>query len=173
MSKLEDALQRKIEILLLEKDELQGSLQRVESQLELCHSLLAGEVDCLLGEEPKKKRGRPRKVAGAGNIKPPTKKAGRPRKKAEDPEVEAALREEEDARSEEASASLPDGSEGTSPEDQERAIRRFRPAARAALSDGRGNVMVGANKGKPVAKSEPDPQGHKTISMEDDLPEEE
>jgi hypothetical protein len=172
MSKLEDALQRKVEILLGEKDELQGSLQQVEAQLDLCHSLLAGEVDCLLGEEPKKKRGRPRKVVAGGNIKPPTKKAGRPRKKAEDPEVEAALQEEEDARSEEASVGLPDGSMGTTPEAQARAIRRFQPAARAPLGDGRGNVTVGANKGKPEAK-EPDPTGHKTISMEDDLPKEE
>ena len=168
MSKLEDALERKIEVLLGEKDELEGSLQRVESQLELCHSLLAGEVDCLLGEEPKKKRGRPRKVAST----PTPKKAGRPRKKAKDPEVEAALREEEDARAEEASSSLPDGSMGTTLEDQERAIRRFRPVPRAPLSDGRGNVMVGANKGKPEAPK-PDKVGHKTISMEDDLPKEE
>lgn len=165
MGKLEDSLQQLVAQLQDQKEELEDSLQRVEAKLELCESLLAGEgdlADLLEIEAPKKKRGRPRKTATTTR-KTPVKKRGRPKKKNPEDEKNAQLYEE-------AKGHLPDGSTGTTPEEQERALRRFNPIARPAFG-GTGGVTVGSTKGKPEAK-EPDPKGHSSISMEDDLPEE-
>ena len=156
MSKLEEALQEKITLLSEEKDELEGSLLRVEAQLELCQGLLEGEIDDPLEPVPKKKRGRPKKTVTPN----PIKKRGRPPKKKADTVKEERLRQQfEDA------GPLPDGGPGTTKEEQERAIRRFNPLPRP--SESYGSVQVGSEKGKP-AGAEPDPTGHKTISVDDE-----
>jgi len=161
MGKLEEALQEKIELLLEEKDELESSLQRVGSQLELCQGLLSGEIEGFLETEPKKKRGRPKKTAA----KSPAKKRGRPRKKVA-PEIEEARQQEYDA----AKNSLPDGTTGTTVEEQKRAIRRFNPAPRGP--EAHHGITIGSTKGKPGPPEEV-ATGHSTISMEDGLAKEE
>jgi hypothetical protein len=166
MSNLEEALRDKISVLEAEKiglqEELKEAFQRIDSQIEVCESLLNGDVDGLLEvkSEPKK-RGRPKGT----KAKTPAKKRARPRKK-----------NPEDAKNkqlyDEAVNSLPDGSTGTTAEQHERALRRFNPTPRGDI--GQPGVNVGSTKGKPPSPDEkPDPAGHKTISMEDDLPEEE
>jgi hypothetical protein len=160
MSKLEEALREKIELLREEKEELEDALSRIDSQIEVCEGLLCDEADDARENVPKK-RGRPRKTAP----KAPAKKRGRPRKKTAPKVDDALLQEYEEARN-----SLPDGSTGTTPEQQQRAVRRFKPALRNPIAQG--GVVVGSTKGKPGTQ-EPDPAGHSTISMEDDLPEEE
>ena len=167
MSKLEEALQEKIRFLQEKKVGLvvtigksESELQQVESQLELCESLLSGDVDGLLEAAPKK-RGRPKKTTDEA----PAKKRGRPRKKNPEDEKNKQLYAE-------AVNSLPDGSTGTTEEQHERAVRRFNPTPRP--EDRHGGVVVGSTKGKPPSPDQkPDPSGHKTISMEDDLPGEE
>jgi hypothetical protein len=162
MGKLEEALRDKISLLEAKKIELQGELeeafQQIDSQVELCESLLTGDVDGFLEDSPKK-RGRPKKT----DAKSPAKKRGRPRKKSPEDEKNKKLYEE-------AVNSLPEGSTGTTAEQQERAVRRFNPTPRGEI--GQPGVAVGGNKGKPAPTKEPDSHGHKTISMEDDLEEE-
>ncbi len=164
MSKLEEALRDKISILEAEKiglqEELEEAFQQIDSKIELCEGLLNGEVDGLLEAAPKK-RGRPKKTGA----KVPDKKRGRPRKEGAEDEKNKQLYEE-------AVNSLPDGSTGTTKEQQERAVRRFNPTPRGDI--GQPGVNVGSTKGKPPAPDQkPDPAGHKTISIDDDLPEEE
>ena len=157
MSKLEEALQEKISILEDEKEEHEDAIESIEVKLETYRELLAEET----GEAAPKKRSRPKKK----DAKAPAKKRGRPRKEGT-----------EDAKNKqlyaEAVNSLPDGSTGTTEEQHERAVRRFNPVPRP--EDRHGGVRIGSTKGKPPAPDQkPDPAGHKTISMEDDLPEEE
>ncbi len=166
MSKLEEALKDKISVLEAEKiglqEELEEAFQRIDSQIEVCESLLDGKVDGLLETKAApKKRGRPKKVAET-----PVKKRGRPRKKKVDSEIEKARQQEY----EEATANLPSGFSGTTKEEQEKAVSRFKPVPRPA--DSRRGVIVGSTKGKPPAAQESVPRGHKNISIEDDLPEE-
>jgi len=158
MSKLEEALQEKIEFLLEEKDELESSLQRVEVQLELCQGLLQGEVGEPIEAPPKKKVGRPRKAVE----KAPVKKRGRPSKKKVDPEKEERLRQEL-----EAAGPLPEGMAGTTKEEQAKAIKRFRPSPRGP-EEGYGGVKVGGEKGRPLDTTPSDHKGHKNISIEDE-----
>ena len=157
MNKLEEALQEKISILEDEKEEYADAIEHIEVKLETYRELLAEET----GEAAPKKRGRPKKAT----TKAPAKKRGRPRKEGSEDAKNKQLYEE-------AVNSLPDGTTGTTKEQQERAVRRFNPMPRP--EDRHGGVNVGSTKGKPPAPDEkPDPQGHKTISMDDDLPEEE
>jgi len=168
MGKLEEALQEKVRLLTEEKVELEATLattewhiQQIESQLELCEGLLSGDVSGVLEAAPApKKRGRPK--GSTNKSKAPVKK--RARKKGPEDEKNKKLYEE-------AVSSLPDGSTGTTAEQQERAVRRFNPTPRGEI--GQPGVAVGGNKGKPAPTKEPDPHGHKTISMEDDLEKEE
>ena len=159
MSKLEEALQEKISILEDEKEEYADAIECIEVKLETYRELLAEETS---EAAPKKRgRGRPKKAA----TKAPAKKRGRPRKKSPEDEKNKQLYDE-------AVNSLPDGSTGTTTEQHERALRRFNPTPRGDI--GQPGVNVGSTKGKPPAPNEkPDPSGHKTISMDDDLPEEE
>jgi len=165
MSNLEEALRDKISLLEAEKlglqKELEEALQRIDSQIEVCESLLNGDVDGLLETKPApKKRGRPK---GSGTkAKSPAKK--RARKKSPEDEKNKKLYEE-------AVGSMPDGSTGTTAEQHDRAVRRFNPTPRGEI--GQSGIAVGGNKGKPTLTQEPDPHGHKTISMEDDLEKEE
>ncbi len=155
MGKLEEALQEKIELLHERREELESEIQLVDSQIEVCESLLSGDVEALLAApSPKRKK--------KTTVKVPAKKRGRPRKKTIDPELAEAQRRQY----EEAKNSLPDGSTGTTKEEQERAIRRFHPMARP--EDTHGNVVVGSTKGKPAETRDPDPLGHKSISIDDD-----
>ena len=157
MSKLEEALQEKISILEDEKEEYADAIERIDVKLETYRELLAEES----GTPAPKKRGRPKKAT----TKSPAKKRGRPRKENPEDEKNKALYEE-------AVNSLPDGSTGTTEEQHERARRRFNPTPRGDI--GQPGVNVGSTKGKPPAPDEkPAPAGHKTISMDDDLPEEE
>ncbi len=157
MNKLEEALQEKISILEDEKDEHEDAIERIEVKLETYRELLEEET----GEAAPKKRGRPKKK----DAKAPAKKRSRPRKEGTEDAKNKELYEE-------AVVSLPDGSTGTTKEQHERAVRRFNPAPRP--EDRHGGVVVGSTKGKPPSPDQkPDPSGHKTISMEDDLPGEE
>ncbi|KKM20664.1 hypothetical protein LCGC14_1643220 [marine sediment metagenome] len=164
MNNLEEALRDKISLLEAEKiglqEELEEAFQRIDSQIELCEGLLNGEIDGLLEAAPKK-RGRPKKKGA----KAPAKKRDRSQKGAADDEMNKELYQQ-------SVNSLPDGSTGTTEEQRERAVRRFNPTPRP--EDSHGGVKIGSTKGKPSSPDQkPDPTGHKTISMEDDLPEEE
>jgi hypothetical protein len=156
MGKLEEALQDKISALDAEKEELEDALNRIVIKIETYEELLAEES----GTPAPKKRGRPK--GSTNKAKAPAKK--RARKKSPEDEKNKKLYEE-------AVGSLPDGSTGTTAEQQERAVRRFNPTPRG--ESGQPGVAVGGNKGKPAPTKEPDPHGHKTISMEDDLEKEE
>jgi len=157
MNKLEEALKEKISILEDEKEEYVDAIERIEVKLETYRELLAEET----GEAAPKKRGRPKKAT----TKASAKKRGRPRKENPEDEKNKALYDE-------AVNSLPDGSTGTTTEQSERARRRFNPMPRGDI--GQPGVVVGSTKGKPPEPDQkPDPSGHKTISMDDDLPEEE
>lgn len=160
MNKLEEALQEKISVLEDEKSEYWEEIDRIDRKLETYRELLAEETGEEIVPTPKK-RGRPKKTAAKGV----TKRRGRPKKKVS-PEIE----EQDRKLYEEAKSSLPRGLSATTDEEREKAVNRFNPQPKGPLSHP--GVTVGSTKGKP-ATSEPDPRGHKTISMEDDLPEEE
>lgn len=159
MNKLEEALQEKISGLEDEKEELEAAIEHIDLKLETYRELLAEETGEEIVPTPKK-RGRPKKTAAKGV----TKRRGRPKKKVS-PEIE----EQDRKLYEEAKGSLPGGFSATTDEEQEKAVNRFNPQPKGPLSHP--GVTVGSTKGNPAALA-PDPRGHKTISMEDDLPEE-
>jgi len=166
MSKLQEALREKIEFLLDEKEEFEDALQRIASQLDLCEELLTGELEEVpeVESEPKPKKKRsPRKPA----VKTAPKKQKRVPKKKSKTSAEEELRQREyDA----AVNSLPPGVSSTTPDEQNRAINRFKPFPRPPVSHG--NVTVGSTKGKPEHRK-PASKGHDVISIDDDIPEEE
>lgn len=123
MSDLAAALRDKISALEDEKEELEDSLARIELKLETFVELLAEEI----GEssEPpklrKKVRGRPKGVKN---------------KKAEEVKKSSTSSAPADSLWEEASRRLPDGSKGSTPEDQARALKRFNPTPRPSPNYG-------------------------------------
>ncbi len=160
MSKLEEALQEKISGLEDERLEYLDAIDRLDLKIETYRELLAEETGEEVTPAPKK-RGRPKKTAAKGI----TKKTRSPKTK-----VSSEIEESDRKLYDEAKNSLPGGVSSTTDEERERAVSRFNPQPKGPLSHP--GVTVGSTKGKPV-KSEPDPLGHKTISIEDDLPEEE
>lgn len=160
MTSFTDALESKLSELQDEKEELQDSLSRVESKIELLTELLTDET----GEVPEapapKKRGRPRKTATkkvTSTKKTPTKRG---RKKKADAETEAALQ----AEYEEARSSLPAGTTPTTAEEQAKAVSRFRPTPRATT--GYGGVRAGG-KVEEVLPGADKTEATTRISIED------
>ncbi len=151
MSSLTDALRGKISILEDEKEELEDALNRVVIKLETYEELLVEEEE---GGTPapasptsKKKRGRGR-PKGAKNKKTAAKESAAPR----------------DELWEQAESSLPAGFDGTSPEEQERALRRFNPTARPAPNYG---VKAGTPEEVMGAKDDVAKKSHTNVTVED------
>ena len=149
MTDLATALRDKMSALEDEKEELEDALSRIEIKLETYAELLADET----GEEapaPAKKRGRGR-PKGAKNRK--TVAAKKAAKESNAPK---------DALWEQAAGSLPEGSSGSTVEDQQKAIRRFNPTPRPAA-----NYGVKAGDPKDVLGDQNDKKSNVSIEVED------
>jgi len=148
MSDLATALRDKISDLDDEREELEDALNRVTEKIGLLESLLVDET----GEEapaPAKKRGRGR-PKGAKNRKTSAKK---------DTKESNAPK---DALWEQAESSLPEGSSGSTIEDQQKAIRRFNPTPRPAA-----NYGVKAGDPKDVLGDQNEKKSNVSIEVED------
>ena len=148
MSDLATALRDKMSALEDEKEELEDSLVRIESKLEAYAEILADET----GEEsptPSKKKGRGR-PKGAKNKKTPVKN-----------KTESA-NAPKDELWEQAHSSLPDGTSGSTIEDQQKAIRRFNPTPRPAS-----NYGVKAGDPKDVLGDQHEKKSNVSIEVED------
>lgn len=155
MSDLVTALQDRISALEDEREELEDSLSRIDAKLEAYRDLLAEEQ----GEEvtpPKRKPGRPK---GSKN------KKTTPRKRATKKTTKSSAHAVEDDLWKEATASLPGGASATTPEEQERAQKRFNPAPRP-------QPKYGVKAGKPEdvmgTGDAPDNKANVSITVEDD-----
>ena len=149
MTDLATALQDKMSALEDEREELEDALARIEIKLETYAELLADET----GEEapaPAKKRARGR-PKGSKNRKSSGKKSA---KDSNAPK---------DALWEQAEGSLPEGSSGSTVEDQQKAIRRFNPTPRPAA-----NYGVKAGKPEDVLGDQGDKKANVNVSVEDE-----
>ncbi|MBD3261592.1 MAG: hypothetical protein GF334_07925 [Candidatus Altiarchaeales archaeon] len=158
MTDLIEALQERISALQDEKEELEDSLSRVEAKLEAYEDLLSEE----LGEEspaPVRKKKRPGRPKGSRS----KKKASGKKKSPAKPAKKAPSYAQADELWEQARSSLPAGVNGTTPEEQERARQRFRPAPRP-------QVHYGVKAGKPedVMEDAGKKRSNANISVEDD-----
>lgn len=146
MTDLVIVLRDKISALGDEKEELEEALNHIIIKLETYEELLADET----GEDaptPSKKRarGRPR---GAKNKKTSANKSSNAPK---------------DALWEQAEGSLPEGSSGSTAEEQKKAIRRFNPVPRTPP-----NYGVKAGKPEDVLGDQKNKKSNVNISVEDD-----
>lgn len=154
MSDLAAALRDKISALEDEKEELEDSLTRIEIKIETFAELLAEET----GEEApvtapaKGRRGRPK---GSKNKKPA--KVAKPSKK-----ESTAPKDELWAQ---ASSTLPDGSKGSTAEEQARAVARFAPTPRPAANYGVKAGTMEEVMGTAEAKAK---KSHTNVTIEDD-----
>ncbi len=149
MTDLATALRDKISALDDEKEELEDALNRIIIKLETYEELLAEET----GEDapaPAKKRGRGRPKGSKGK-----KNSGKKETKASN-----APRDE---LWEQAEGSLPEGSSGSTAEDQKKAIRRFNPVPRTPP-----NYGVKAGKPEDVLGDQKDKKSNVNISVEDE-----
>lgn len=149
MTDLATALRDKISDLDDEREELEDSLNRVTEKIGLLESLLVEET----GEEApatakKRGRGRPK---GAKNKKTAAAK-----------NAAKASNAPKDALWEQAEGSLPEGSSGSTIEDQQKAIRRFNPTPRPAA-----NYGVKAGDPKDVLGDQNDKKSNVNIEVED------
>ena len=145
MTNLEEALRDKISALDDEKEELEDALNRIVIKLETYEELLAEET----GEEapaPVKKRGRGRPRGSKGK-KTSAKASNAPK----------------DELWEQAEGSLPEGSSGSTAEEQKKAIRRFNPVPRTPP-----NYGVKAGKPEDVLGDQKKNKSNVNISVEDD-----
>lgn len=156
MSDLVTALQDRISALEDEREELEDALSRIDAKLEAYRDLLAEEQ----GEEvapPKRKPGRPK---GSKN-----KKTATSRKRTTKKATKSSAHAVEDDLWKEATASLPEGASATTPEEQERAQKRFNPAPRP-------QPKYGVKAGKPEdvmgTGDAPNNKANVSISVEDD-----
>lgn len=149
MSDLAAALRDKISALEDEKEELEDSLARIELKLETFSELLAeetGEAAPATAAPRKKSRGRPK---GSKNKKTTAKKS------APAPKDNPAWAE--------ASGRLPDGSKGSTAEEQARAVQRFNPTPRPSP-----NYGVKAGTPEEVMGTKADPKkSNVSIEVED------
>lgn len=150
MSKLEEALRDKISALDDEKEELEDALNRIVIKLETYEELLAEET----GEDPPvaaptKRRGRPK---GAKNKKTSAKKSA----------AASSSNAPKDELWEQAAGTIPDGSAGSTIEDQQKAIRRFNPTPRAAA-----NYGVKAGDPKDVLGDQNEKKSNVSIEVDD------
>jgi len=148
MSDLATALRDKISALDDEREELEDSLNRITEKIGLLESLLVDETD--EGPPPpakKRARGRPK---GAKNRKTPAKK---------DTKESNAPK---DDLWEQAAGSIPDGSSGSTVEEQQKAIRRFNPAPRVQP-----NYGVKAGDPKDVLGDQGDKKANVSIEVDD------
>jgi hypothetical protein len=146
MSDLVTALRDRISALVDERGELEDTLSRINVKIETYEELLSEETgDTGSTVAPKRTKGRPR---GSKNKKTV--------KDVKSPSVP------EDELLEQAVNNLPDGSAGTSAEEQRKAIRRFNPAAREAS-----NYGVKAGNPKDVLGDQGKNKSNVTIEVED------
>ncbi len=136
MSSFTQGLKDKIEILRDEREELEDSMSRIDTKIETLEELLSEEEGSptTATTKPKRKRGRPK------GAKKKTTGAATPNAELYD----------------EAVATLPE--EGTTPEMQEKLVKRYKPSPR--IADGLGpGIKTGAR--------DKDTKANKTISIED------
>lgn len=150
MTDLVAALQDKISALEDEKEELEDALQRIEIKLETYAELLAEETD--EAAPAPKKRGRP--------------KGSKNRKKAPAKKKAASKNAPKDELWEQAAGSVPDG--GSTPEEQERALRRFNPTPRDTPHYG---VRAGTPE-EVMGEGKKQSKGYVNIAVEDSQGEE-
>ncbi len=151
MSNFAQVLSDKIEALQDERDELEDAISRINTKLETLEELLSEEEDRppVRGEpKAKRKRGRPK-----GSKKKVTKAS------TEDEKLSAELYEE-------AIATLPE--EGTTPELQEKLVKRYRPLPRATDSGPGPGITTGTLKDVKDKMGNTTPKSDRTISIEDD-----
>jgi hypothetical protein len=149
MNDLTLALRSKISALQDEKEELEDALNRIVIKLETYEELLVEEEGGKRAASPspaKKRRGRPK---GSKNKRVPSK-------------VSKDTAAPEDPVWEEAKASLPGGMDPTSPEEQEKAVRRFRPTPRPVE-----NYGVKAGRPEDVMGEQGKKKSNVNIAVED------
>jgi len=136
MNSFTQGLKDKIAILRDEREELEDSISRIDTKIETLEELLSEEEgsSTTAADKPKRKRGRPR---GA-------------KKKA----TNAATQNAE--LYEEAVATLP--GEGTTPEMQEKLVKRYKPTPR---------IVDGLGPGIKTGARDKETKANKTISIED------
>jgi hypothetical protein len=153
MSDLATALQNKISVLEDEKEELEDALDRIECKLETYAELLADEsgedapAPAPARKKAARKRGRPRGSKNKKTSAKQTEKSNAPK----------------DALWEQAEASLPEGSAGSTIEDQQKAIRRFNPTPRTPP-----NYGVKAGKPEDVLGDQDHKKANVNVSVEDE-----
>jgi len=147
MSNFAQVLTDKIEALQDERDEIEDNLSRINTKLETLEELLSEEEDRppVRGEpKAKRKRGRPK-----GSNKKVKKTSA-----------------EDDELFQEALATLPE--EGTSPEMQEKLVKRYKPIPRIMDSSPGPGITTGTLKQVKDKLGNKTPKSDKTISIEDD-----
>lgn len=150
MSNLATALRDKISSLDDEREELEDSLNRVTEKIGLLESLLVDETGGEASAPAKKRtRGRPKGSKG--------RKTTDVKKKVE------SVNAPKDALWEQAESSLPEGSSGSTIEEQQKAIRRFNPTPRTPP-----NYGVKAGKPEDVLADQGNKKSNVNISVEDD-----
>ncbi len=135
MNSFTQGLKDKIELLRDEREELEDSMSRIDTKIETLEELLSeeeGSTTATPAVKPKRKRGRPK-----GS-----------KKTAATPNTELY---------DEAVATLP--GEGTTPEMQERLVKRYKPTPR---------VAEGLGPGIKTGTRDKETKANKTISIEDD-----
>jgi hypothetical protein len=150
MTDLVTALQGKISALEDEKEEHEDAIERIDIKLETYAELLAEETgDAAPAPAKKRGRGRPK---GAKNKKAATKAA---KKESTAPKDELW---------EQAESTLPEGSSGTTAEEQAKAIRRFNPTPRPEPNYG---VRAGTPEEVMGAGEEAAKKTHTNVTVED------
>jgi len=152
MSDLATALRDKISALDDEKEELEDALNRIITKIETYEELLAEET----GEDPPA----PTPTAkGKGRGRPKGSKNKRMGKRG--PNASTAPK---DDLWDQASKSLPDGSKGSTAEEQARAVARFAPTPRPAANYG---VKAGTIE-EVMGTKENKSKSHTNVTVEDD-----
>jgi len=135
MNSFTQGLKDKIAILRDEREELEDSISRIDTKIETLEELLSEEEGSSTTDtaKPKRKRGRPKG----------SKKTAEASKTAKE-------------RYEESLASLP--GEGTTPEMQEKLVKRYKPTPR---------IVDGLGPGIKTGTRDKETKANKTISIED------
>jgi hypothetical protein len=153
MSDLATALRDKISALADEKEELEDALNRIVIKIETYEELLAEETgESTPASTPTAK--------GKGRGRPKGSKNKRIGKKG--PKDATAPKDE---LWEQAAGSLPDGSKGSTAEDQARAVARFAPTPRPAANYG---VKAGTMEEVMGTKEDKAKKSHTNVTVEDD-----
>jgi hypothetical protein len=151
MTDLATALQNKISVLEDEKEELEDALDRIECKLETYAELLADET----GEDAHAPTPSKKKARGRGRPKGSKNKKTSAKSKASNAP--------KDALWEQAESTLPEGSSGSTIEEQQKAIRRFNPTPRTPP-----NYGVKAGKPEDVLGDQDHKKANVNVTVEDE-----